>query len=340
MIEPFSLPTHILKHSPHLQARRDERGFWLVKIILLQIFRLYINQTRQFVIKKLIKITLKLFSFVALFNLNGQSPQEDEVAFKSAIDWLSSKLDYVYYDARSEKWWTNTFYINENKEVTIKQISSRYRVTADFKNKNYIVRTFRIQDINPYSIEIKKVNEATGRFAKGELLTLLTYDGKPKIHKTINNRKATSTSFLHLSFPSAFTDSLTSYPKLVRDKFYEAAEAATKIYPINPNGNKKFIFETMRGSYRTKSGKNWKSEIRFENVLKITSSDTEIYFGYDNKTNRYYFINISNSGVNTTYFKEANDTHLILANVDNPSEQILIYTFNSFQLNGEWFYRL
>ena len=133
------------------------------------------------------KIILSILSLVLFTTGWAQSPKDDDQAFQSAVDWLNAKLDYVYFDKHSQKWWTNTFYINENREVTIKQISSHHRVTANIKDKNYTVRNFRIQDINPYSIEIKDVKEATGRFVEGELLELHTFDGSHKIHKSINN---------------------------------------------------------------------------------------------------------------------------------------------------------
>ena len=285
------------------------------------------------------KIILTILSLILFINASSQSPEDDDVAFQSAVDWLNSKLDYVYYDKHSQKWWTNTFYINENKEVTIKQISSHHRVTADLKDKVYTIRNFRIQDINPYSIEIKEVQEATGRFVEGELLELHTFDGSHKIHKTINKRKATSTSFLHLSFPRSLTDSLSNYPQLVKDKFYEAVVAATKIYPVNPEGNKTLIFETLKGAYQSEEGQLWEADIRFDNILKIASQEAERYFGFDTSKGLYFLSTVSSRGVENKYYKEANNTKLILANVDDPNDQILIYTFNSFQINGEWFYR-
>ncbi|MBC6401994.1 MAG: hypothetical protein GDA37_13505 [Ekhidna sp.] len=286
------------------------------------------------------KIILTILSLFVLVTLSAQSPKDDEVAFNSAVDWLNSKLDYVYYEKNSGKWWTNTFYINENKEVTIRQISSYRRQTANIKEKTYTIRTFRIQDINPYSIEIKQVNAATGRFAEGELLELHTFDGSDKIHKSIDHRKATSTSFLHLSFPKSLTDSLSNYPQLVRDKFYEAVIASTKVYPIDPNGNKTVIFETLKGTYKSDNGSTWSSTRRFDNILKIESHETEKYFGYDADKRKYFFAEISNEGVSIKYYSEANSTKLVLASDEHPEEKIHIHTFNSFEINGEWYYRL
>jgi len=285
------------------------------------------------------KIILTFLSLV-LFNQSWAQPsQDDEVVFASAIDWLNAKLDYVYYDKNSQKWWTNTFYINESKEVTIKQISSHHRITANIKDKNYTIRNFRIQDINPYSIEIKKVHEGTGRFVEGELLELHTFDGSRKIHKSINNRKATSTSFLHLSFPKSLTDSLSNYPQQVRDKFYEAVVAATKIHPIDPDTNRKLIFETMQGSYKSEKGGLWNAELRFDQILKITSPETERYFGYDYNKKKYFLVRISADGITTRYYREANNVKLILENELDPQDQILFYTSNSFQIGDEWYYR-
>ena len=269
----------------------------------------------------------------------GQSPEDDEVTFRNATDWLNSKLDYIYFDENSQKWWTNSFYVNENKEVTIKQISAKNPNTANIKEKTYTIRTFRIQDINPFTIQIKEVNTSTGRFAKGQLLELHTFDGEPKIHKSINKRKATSTSFLHLSFPKSLTDSLTNYPQLVKEKFYEAVMAATKIYPLDTESNRSLILETLKGEYKSENGTIWQSSKRFEEVLKIEAADKDIYFGFDQTRQQYFLNEVSDKGVETHYFRVKSGVQLEIENVNDPEQSILFETFNSFRWNGVWYYR-
>lgn len=268
-----------------------------------------------------------------------QSASDDSITFHSAIDWLQSKLDYVYYDDVSEKWWTNTFYINEDKVVTIKQISSKTRITANINAKNYTIRTFRIQDINPYTIDIKEIKEPTGRFVKGQLLEIRTFDGEPKIHKSINNRKATSTSYLHLSFPNSLTDSLTDYPSLVKKKFYEAIVSSTKIYSSNEKENYSLIMHTLKGHYHAENGEKWISNERFPGIIKFETEEKELFFGFDKGKNQYYLTTISENGIFTDFFNLKKGNQLELVSATNPDKTILFQSRNSFRLNGHWFYR-
>lgn len=285
---------------------------------------------------RIILTILSIFTCIVIF---AQSPEDDEVTYNNAVDWLNSKLEYVYYDENSGKWWTNTFYSNENKEVTIKQISARNPKTANMKEKQYTIRKFRIQDINPYKIEIKEVKESTGRFVKGKLLEIHTFDGEAKIHKTINNRKATSTSFLYFVFPEALTDTLTNYPELVRDKLFDAVVAATKIYPIDTEGNKTLIMETLKGEYESDSGKKWIAEKRFDGILKIAADDRDRYFGYDGEKQKFFLTDVSSSGTKTHYFKTNAGIKLVLESESDTAFKIEFDTFNSFHLNGELYYR-
>ncbi|GAB4253372.1 MAG: hypothetical protein Tsb0034_31670 [Ekhidna sp.] len=281
---------------------------------------------------------LFLFFCASILGLSAQTPADDEITFKNAVDWLNSKLDYVYYDEQSEKWWTNTFYVNDNKEVTIKQISSKTRVTADINSKNYTVRTFRIEDINPFNLSIKEVDASTGRLVKGKLLEIRTINGIPKIHKMINNRKATSTSYLHLSFP-VNVDSLSNYPELVKVKLFEAIIAATKVYSSNSAANKSTIFNILKGQYRTDDGGIWACEERFPGVLRFKSDYEEKFIGYDNLTGQYFINTVSSNGAWLQYFKEKQDQRLILEDVSDPNKLLIFETRNSFVMDGKRFYR-
>lgn len=285
---------------------------------------------------------MKKILFLFIFStsqLGAQSPAEDQVTFESAVDWLNTKLDYLYYDNYNGNWWNNTFYMNEEKEVTIKQISSKTPQTANIKNKNYTIRKFKIEDINPYTIQIKDVDESMGRFVKGQLLEIRTFSDQKNIHKTINNRKATSTSFLHLSFPTALTDTLVNYPQLVKEKLLEAVISSTKVYYKNPESNRELIFKIIDGDFQTESGINWQAEKAFENVFTIKSSGAISFFGYDTNQELFYLNTVNSAGVQTDYFKMKEDTQLILVDTEDEHVSIIFDTLNSFQLRGEWYYR-
>lgn len=284
------------------------------------------------------QITFFLLFFLVVV-LQAQTKADDEVQFNSAVDWLNSKLDYIYYDDNNEKWWNNNFYINDERVVTIKQISSKTPQTANIKEKTYTIRKFHIEDINPYNIQIKVVDEGQGRFVKGKLLEIHTFDNQPKISKTLNNRRATSTSFLHLSFPKALTDSLANYPELVQEKLNQAIIAATRTYP-NEAENKAIIMETLEGKFVSEDGtKDWVSEKVFMNVLKIASEHSMVFFGYEEANDRFFLNRINESGASIEYFTIQEDSKLILQNTSDDNNTIYFETKNSFQLNGDWYYR-
>ena len=280
--------------------------------------------------------------FVLLFLIPiisyGQTPEEDEVIFQSAVDWLDSKLNYIYYDEVGEKWWNNTFYINDKKEVTIKHIASSKPNTANIQNKTYTIRSFRIQDINPQSLKVSKIKETKGRLVKGDMLELRTFGFQDLIHKTINKRRGSSTSFLFLSFPEILNDSLANYAEIVKQKFEEAIMASTRIYPSGDDADRDQIFSILNGSFETAEGQQWKASEAKKNVLKIETGDDPIqYFGFDERKKQFYLLEIGDSGFDYIYFQLNNESILSLS-----SDSTAIFQFstlNSFKYKGQEFHR-
>lgn len=283
-------------------------------------------------------LVFALFSTLSL-SLLAQSPEEDEVNFQSTIDWLDSKLNYIYYDEVGEKWWNNTFYVNEKKEVTIKHISSDRPNTANISDKTYTIRTFRIQDINPHSLEINEIKESKGRLVKGQMLELRTYGFQELIHKTINNRKATSTSFLFLSFPKSIEDSISNYAEIVKSKFEEAIWASTQIYPTDYEHDVDRVLSALTGTFQSEEGAVWKTEVMQPHVLRLERGNGNIeYFGYDTNDHQFYLLSISAQGVNEEYFDLESETKLTLSSAEN-SKVFLFETYNSFEFKGQKFFR-
>lgn len=281
-----------------------------------------------------------LIYFACLFSLDspGQTPEEDEVKFQSAVDWLDSKLSYLYYDEVGEKWWNNTFYVNDKKDITIKHISSSKPNTANIRSKTYTIRTFKIQDINPKSLKIKEVKETKGRIVKGKMLELRTYGFQDLIHKTINNRPATSTSFLFLSFPSALTDSISDYAEIAKQKFEQAILASTQLYPKGNEHDIETVFKILSGSFETDDGKKWDAEEVKSNVLKIDRGiDAIEYFGFDQENKEFYLLDISSRGTHKKSFQLDNTNDLTLK--ENEENIFKFHTLHSFSYKGIQFFR-
>ncbi len=268
----------------------------------------------------------------------AQSPEEDLVRTKAALDWLESKLNYLYYDNASDRWWKNTFYANEKNEITIKHIVSDRPNTANIRDKTYTIRKFRIEDINPKSLKITDIKESRGRVVKGQMLELRTYGFQDLIHKSINNRRASSTSFLFLSFPETLVDSLSNYAEIVKEKLEEAILASIQIYPKNDDSDIATILKVLSGDHKTEDGKQWKAESVESNILKIDRGNRLIeYFGYDPSAQSFYMISISNGGVKKQNLLFESNDRLKISSKEGVS--IVVDTPNSFIINDEAYFR-
>ncbi|MEP1033769.1 hypothetical protein [Ekhidna sp.] len=269
----------------------------------------------------------------------SQSPEEDEVKLKSALEWLDSKLNYIYYDDAGEQWWTNTFYVNDSYEITIKHIASDRPNTGYIKEKTYTIRRFQIQDINPNSLKITEIKESRGRIVKGQMLELRTYGFQDLIHKAINKRKASSTSFLFLSFPETLIDSLSNYAEIVKSKFEEAISASSQTYAAGDAADVKTVLSTLTGSFRSSDGSKWIAESVQPNVLKIErGNDTIEYFGYDMNEKKFYLLTITDQGLNKKQFILEEALKLKLS-TEKKIDVIQIETPHSFTINGRTFFR-
>ena len=281
------------------------------------------------------KLSILLFlSFSAL----AQSPADDDVKLKSAFDWLDSKLNYLYYDNSGERWWNNTFYVNEANEVTIKHIVSDRPNTANIREKTYTIRKFKIEDINPKSLKITEIEESRGRLVKGQMLELRTYGFQDLIHKSINNRRASSTSFLFLSFPESLIDSLTNYADIVKSKFEEAILASTQVYATDNTNDKQVIFDVLTGEYETSDGMIWSAQQIETNVLKVDRGNklTE-FFGFDPKTQKFYFLTISAQGIVRKDLDFIENTKILLSSDDGL--EIVISTPHAFAFGPISYFR-
>lgn len=271
--------------------------------------------------------------------LSAQNPELDQSRYEAAAEWLDSKLNYIYFDSEDQRWWKNTFYVNENKEVTIKHISSDRPNTANISDKNYTIRTFKIQDIDPNSLKVSNVKKSRGRIVKGKMLELRTFGYQNLISKTINNRKASSTSYLFLSFPTAVTDSISDYAEVVRDKFKEAIAASTQIYPSDYEHDVERVLKILTGEFQSDGGKTWKTRLIQPHVLELDrgNGDTE-FFGYDTNDHRFYLLTLSSQGIDIQHFKLAEKDKLILSD-EQGNDSFLIGNLNIIKIQGEEYFR-
>ena len=179
----------------------------------------------------------------------AQSEADDDITLKAASDWLDRKLEYNYYDPIEQKWWVNSYYLSDNKEVVIKNISAKNPKSVNLKSKTYTEHRFYLKDINPDKIEIFDINQQQGRMVKGKVIELHTFGNRDLIGKRINGKSTGRHSFLFISIPAFLMDSVPEYAELIQTKFKEAIEASTKVYnQRSDDANRKMIFQILYGN--------------------------------------------------------------------------------------------
>jgi len=270
----------------------------------------------------------------------SQPNEQDELIFQSAVDWLNRKLEYIYYDEVSQKWWLNRFYVNKEKEVTIKNTHTSHPRSVSIKEKTFHTRGFKIQNINPYQISLRKIERNQGRIVKGTLLELKTVDNRKDIHQKINERTGTDVSFVQISLPSFMTDSIPNFAESVQAKLKEAIIAVTKVYASGSlEENKNKIFEIMVGSYENDNGEEMQGTKKFDNVISLGGGTSENYFVFTPADKFFYLTSLSSEGVTFKKYQLIQDEKIVLQNIESTEDLITFETLNSFTFNNQLYYR-
>lgn len=271
---------------------------------------------------------------------HSQPNEEDELVFKTSVEWLNRKLEYIYYDETSQKWWLNKFYVNENKYVTIKNIFTSNPRSASIREKTYHTRTFQIENINPYQISMRKITKNQGRIVKGTLLELKTVENRKDIHHKINDRTGTDVSFLQISLPSFMTDSIPDYAESMQKKLKEAIIAATKVYSTTSlEENKNKIFEGLTGTFTSESGDEMQGVKKFDNVISIGGESSENYFVFTPSENLFSLTSLSGDGIDIKKYQLVEDEKILLQNTKESEDIISFETINSFVFDNQLYYR-
>ncbi len=270
----------------------------------------------------------------------AQTPADNEINYQAAIKWLDRKLNYNYYDPINSNWWINTFYVNENKEITIKNISTNNPRSANIQEKVYTIRKFKLQDINPNNIVITDINENQGRIVKGRLMQLHTFSNQKKIAKTIDGRRASNASFVLISFPESM-NSITDYHELIKENLIKAIESSTKVYHSEDDiESKTQIFNMLPGNFKSDEGQSLSNSVHYANLIALAiEEDADNYFGFQEKTGFYFLLRLSGNGVVIKNYRLITADKITLQNVEDSNDLITIETLNSFRMNGDTYHR-
>lgn len=160
----------------------------------------------------------------------GQSKDEDLVVLEQTAEWLEQKLTYHYFNIDDEEWWTNRFdYDPQTLKATIRNISTEN--LGAIQDRTHMQRVFQFGDLNPYNIYMEETNTNSGRLVKGKTIRIGTYQQAKSINQIKNGTVPSTASFIYLSIPKVYEDSVNNYAETIVSKFEEAILLATKVYP-------------------------------------------------------------------------------------------------------------
>ena len=255
--------------------------------------------------KNLLIFTL---SVVWAYTLSAQTKYEDSLRLESTIDWLEEKLTYNYYNESDEEWWINRFTFNKgSKSVTIKNIASPHLEAVT--DKTYLQLNFRLNELNPYTIQVSENETNAGRLVKGKTIRIGAYD--KAIKRVKNGRLSNNQSFLYLSIPHFFEDSLQNYTESIAQRLEEAIRLSTRIYNESHQQNMNSIKSMLAGNFTDPSGNNWIINEIFDNTFEIT-----VVSASDDLLNKY-FIQLGDELL-VNWISEQRMSQIILSRSDEP----------------------
>lgn len=219
---------------------------------------------------------LTLLGSILYYSTQAQpSYSEDSLQLTQTIEWLESKLTYHYYNVDDQEWWINRFTYNRSSQsITIKNIASpQLHAVSD---KTYLQLNFKLEDLNPYTISIKKNTSNAGRLVAGKTIRIGAYHHDKSIKKTRNGQISSNLSFLYISIPKHYEDSVSTYAEDVAIKLKEAIQLATRVYPKgDQEENTAVLKEIMRGRFIS-DNLYWEITALYPEVLEIVVKDRSL----------------------------------------------------------------
>ncbi len=214
--------------------------------------------------KNLLIFTISVFLSLMV---GAQTKYEDSLRLESTIDWLEDKLTYNYYNENDDEWWINRFTFNKGSEsVTIKNIASPHLEAVT--DKTYLQLNFRLQELNPYTIQIAENENNAGRLVKGKTIRIGAYN--KSIKRVKNGRLSNNQSFLYLSIPHFFEDSLQNYTETIGLRLEEAIRLSTRIYNQSHQQNMASIQSMLAGKFTEPSGNTWIIDEIFNKTFEVS----------------------------------------------------------------------
>lgn len=207
-------------------------------------------------------MTLILISWVTA----AQSKADDRFILDQTIEWLEDRLTYNYFNVEDDEWWINRFTFNDGSQtVTIKNIASPQLQAVT--EKTYLQLNFKLENLNPYTIQVQKTEKNAGRLMKGSTIRVGAFD--KSIHRSKNGKLSTDQSFIYFSIPEFFEDSVENYSQQIVDHLSKAILLSTRIYSGTNDENRKAVESVLKGRFIA-DNQYWEVRCPFPKVYEIT----------------------------------------------------------------------
>ncbi len=206
----------------------------------------------------------------------GQDSEATSEPLKESIQWLKDKLTYNYYNESDSEWWLNRFsYNTKSQTITIKNIASpRLESVSD---KTYLQLNFRLEELNPFSIQIQKNTSNMGRLVKGKVIRVEAYE---KVIKRVKNgRLTTNQSFIYVSVPAFMEDSLEQFSQSIAHQLERAITLATKVHNKGTEANIITLRKLLLGKFTDGAETTWDITEVFTNTFEIRVLHAEALVG-------------------------------------------------------------
>lgn len=211
--------------------------------------------------KRLASIVLLLCGWLA----TGQSREQDSLELIKTTDWLERKLSSTYYNPDDHEWWINDFTYNPKTKVVLIKNTATDRLGKP-GGKTYLQRSFRLDDMNAFTISTEPIDKNAGRMVVGSSIRLGVYKHARKVDQSKNGLAASPQSSVYFSVPKSADDSVKGFSQQIADQLKKAVLLSTRLYPATTPPAQ--LIMLMEDHFVSETRK-WETSRIFENTLEI-----------------------------------------------------------------------
>lgn len=291
---------------------------------------------------RLIIIVLVLLQIVFVpYNVAFAQTREemDAKLLDESIEKLKSALTYNYFNAETDVHWSNRFFYNaSDKTVSIRSISTDSPNAA--AKKKVLDRTLKLEQLDPLSIDIMRVNENRGRIVEGTSIRIHTIGNERVIQRSFNGRASLKENVLEIPVPKYMEDSVQDYSNKLQEQLIRAIDLASRVYPTEDTlSNVNLILDVLKGQFQGENGslRTYSSilhtAVEADEELNHQFVEKEI-IGYDEEHHTFFRWTIHQHDASTMPLAFSITDQLLLYSEDKKYE-LTINGINSFTITKD-----